>query len=195
MSERVAYADPPYPGQAAKHYSHDPRCAEVDHRLLIEHLETYDRWALSTSSVALRDVLPLCPPDVRVCSWVKPFCSYKPNVGVAYAWEPVIVKNPRKRSRKEPTIRDFVIANITLRRGLSGAKPEQFCFWLFEILGVNETTQFFDLYPGTNAVTESLRKYLRQFSIFLTANRERGEVNNVEGFDLRPGERKDSGSE
>ena len=33
-SLRVAYADPPYIGQARKHYSHDPRCAEVDHAKL-----------------------------------------------------------------------------------------------------------------------------------------------------------------
>src|SRR5689334_8755540 len=32
-----AYADPPYVGQAARHYRHDPRCAEVDHASLIRH--------------------------------------------------------------------------------------------------------------------------------------------------------------
>ena len=31
---RIAYADPPYPGQARKHYKRDPRCAEVDHAAL-----------------------------------------------------------------------------------------------------------------------------------------------------------------
>ena len=36
---RVAYADPPYIGQAKRHYSHDPRCAEVDHADLVEKLE------------------------------------------------------------------------------------------------------------------------------------------------------------
>ena len=34
----VAYADPPYIGQARKHYSHDPNCAEVDHAELIDRL-------------------------------------------------------------------------------------------------------------------------------------------------------------
>ena len=28
---KFAYADPPYIGQAKRHYSHDPLCAEVDH--------------------------------------------------------------------------------------------------------------------------------------------------------------------
>ena len=39
---RLAYADPPYPGQAKIHYSHDPKCAEVDHEELIKQLEQYD---------------------------------------------------------------------------------------------------------------------------------------------------------
>jgi hypothetical protein len=47
---RLAYADPPYPGQAKIHYSHDPRCAEVDHAKLIAELETYDGWALSSGA-------------------------------------------------------------------------------------------------------------------------------------------------
>lgn len=90
---KMAYADPPYPGEARKHYADDPRCAEVDHAVLIAHLELEypDGWALSTKSPALYDLLPLCPARARVMAWVKPFCSFKPGVGVAYAWEPVIV--------------------------------------------------------------------------------------------------------
>jgi hypothetical protein len=93
MSDRLvmAYADPPYPGQAFKHYGNHPDYAgEVDHAALLEQLEDDypDGWALSTSSPALRDVLPLCPADVRVMAWVKPFAAFKKNVRVAYAWEP-----------------------------------------------------------------------------------------------------------
>ncbi len=57
-----AYADPPYPGTAAKYYRLEPTYAgEVDHRALVASLlqERYAGWALSTSSKALRDVLPL----------------------------------------------------------------------------------------------------------------------------------------
>lgn len=91
----MAYADPPYPGQARKHYRNDPShipAAEVDHAALIAQLcdEYPDGWALSTSSAALRDVLLLCPADVRVAAWVKPFAVFKPGVNPAYAWEPVI---------------------------------------------------------------------------------------------------------
>lgn len=46
---RFAYADPPYPGQSAKHYGDHPDFAgEVDHDELIERLLGYDGWALST---------------------------------------------------------------------------------------------------------------------------------------------------
>src|SRR3954469_12856448 len=73
---RFAYADPPYVGQAKKHYNHDPNCAEVDHRELVARLVVQypDGWALSLSSPSLRQILALCPADVRVMAWVKPFC-------------------------------------------------------------------------------------------------------------------------
>ena len=72
-----AYADTPYIGQAKKHYSHDPNCAEVDHAQLIAEMnDRYDGWALSLSSPSLQQVLALCPLDVRVGAWVKPFCAF-----------------------------------------------------------------------------------------------------------------------
>lgn len=159
---RFAYADPPYIGQAKKHYSHDPRCAEVDHAELVAKLNGYDAWALSLSSPTLRIILPLCPDDVRVMAWVKPFAVFKPNVNPAYAWEPVIVRGGRKRSRSEATVRDWVSANITLRRGLSGAKPEAFCFWLFDVLGAQGGDEFDDIFPGTGGVTRAWEQYKRQ---------------------------------
>jgi len=65
----MAYADPPYPGLSSKYYRDEPTYAgEVNHAELIASLRsstTYDGWALSTSSKALRDVLPLCPPVTR----------------------------------------------------------------------------------------------------------------------------------
>lgn len=159
---RFAYADPPYIGQAAKHYSHDPRCAEVDHAELIAKLNGYDAWALSLSSPTLRIILPMCPEDVRVMAWVKPFASFKPNVNPAYAWEPVIVRGGRKRPRTEPTVRDWVSANITLRKGLSGAKPPVFCFWLFDVLGMQAGDEFDDIFPGTGGVSLAWDEYQRQ---------------------------------
>lgn len=154
---RIAYADPPYLGQAKRHYADESDyTGEVDHRRLIELLGWYDGWALSCSSPSLRTLLPMCPEDVRVMAWVKPFCSFKPNVNPAYAWEPVLVKPARSLTRGQDTVRDWVSANITLQRGLSGAKPFGFCMWLFEVLGMEPDDEFTDLFPGTGAVTEAL---------------------------------------
>lgn len=154
---KFAYADPPYPGQAKKHYTNDPsgiKPAEVDHVELVERLmrEYPDGWALSTSSTALQDVLAMCPKGVRVMAWVKPFCSFKVGVNPAYAWEPVVVWRGRKRGRNVPTVRDWVSANITLRKGTHGAKPEAFVLWLFEVLNIQPGDYFDDLFPGSGIV-------------------------------------------
>jgi len=148
---RFAYADPPYLGQARKHYG----TAEVDHAALLGHLQTYDAWALSCSSPSLRFLLPLCPETARVAAWVKPFAIFKPNVNPAYAWEPVIFFGSRRGDRSRATVRDWVSANITLKRGLVGAKPNPFCLWLFELMGLLPEDELFDLFPGTGAVARA----------------------------------------
>lgn len=115
--------------------------------------EAFGGWALCLGSVNLYDVLPLCPPDVRVCAWVKSFAVFRPNVNPAYAWEPVIIRNPRtRRSRTEDTVRDWVSARITLRKGLVGAKPVAFNLWIIALLGVTENDTLDDLFPGTEGL-------------------------------------------
>ena len=151
-----AYADPPYVGQAKRHYGDE----EVDHEALIKKLVTEfpDGWALSCSSPSLRMLLPLCPEDVRVMAWVKPFAVFKPNVGVAYAWEPVIVRGGRKRTRRQLTVRDWVSANITLKKGLVGAKPEAFYRWLLDVLNTQDEDEVVDMFPGTATLQDVLAK-------------------------------------
>jgi hypothetical protein len=148
---KFAYADPPYVGQAKKHYGRE----EVDHHLLIEDLVSQfpDGWALSCSSPSLQVLLTVCPSDVRVGAWVKPFASFKPNVNPGYCWEPVIFRGGRKYGRFDSTIRDFVSCNITLKKGLSGAKPPEFCRWIFNLLNADPTKdELVDLFPGTGIV-------------------------------------------
>lgn len=159
---RFAYADPPYIGQARKHYSHDPRCAEVDHAELIGRLcaEYPDGWALSLSSPSLKQILALCPDDVRVMAWTKPFAAFKAGVNPAYAWEPVIVRGGRKRTRAQPTVRDWVSEVITLKKGMVGAKPRAFCFWLFSVLNIQPGDTLDDLFPGTGIVSACLAEFL-----------------------------------
>lgn len=44
---------------------------------------------------------------------------------------------------------------ITLRRGLTGAKPERFCRWVLDLLGVDGDTVE-DLFPGTGVMSRVL---------------------------------------
>ena len=144
---RFAYADPPYIGCGHRY----PEKKEIDHRELIDRLvaEFPDGWALSLSSPSLQQILALCPDDVRVMAWVKPFASFKPNVNPAYAWEPVIVRGGRKRTREQPTVRDWVSEVITLRKGLVGAKSAVFCRWILDVLNYENGDEIVDIYPGT----------------------------------------------
>lgn len=88
-----------------------------------------------------------------MAAWVKPFASFKPGINPAFAYEPVIFKPcKRKHKRSEPTVRDWVAASITLKRGLVGAKPEAFCLWLFDLLGMRSDDELTDLFPGTGVV-------------------------------------------
>ena len=158
---KFAYADPPYLGCSKKHYGDHPDHAVYDtlegHRALIDRLMTEypDGWAISCTSGNLYDILPLCPVKPRIAAWVKPFASFKVNVNPAYAWEPVIFMGGRKRGRDQDTTRDWVAANITLRKGVSGAKPPQFCWWLFDLLGMEPEDEFHDLFPGSYSVSKA----------------------------------------
>ena len=157
---KCAYADPPYPGMA-----HRYGCAEVNHEWLIRDLcECYpDGWALSTGAQQLQEVLRLCPSDIRLGSWVKPWAAWKPGVRVAYAWEPVIWRGGRTRSnRVEDTIRDYTICNIrqpSEGKFYFGAKPEAFCWWVFDLLGLTPADELVDLFYGSGAVTRAWERY------------------------------------
>jgi hypothetical protein len=148
-----AYADPPYFGQGRKLYGHPEWDTLAAHKDLIEGLSFFQGWALSASSVSLPMLLPLCPTGVRVCAWVKTFCAFKPNVGLAYSWEPVIVFGGRRIGRDKPTVRDWLGEPITLKKGLTGAKPPRFCRWVFSVLNATEAEDtLFDMFPGTGIV-------------------------------------------
>jgi len=157
---RVAYADPPYVGYAHYYLERD----EVDHGALIRQLcdDFPDGWALSCHSPSLRALLPLCPPDIRVMAWVKPFAVFKPGVNPAYAWEPVLVRGGRRRGRDALTVADFLSARITFRRGLVGVKPPVFWSWLFAVLGLEPDDTFVDLFPGSGGGSAAWAEYCAQ---------------------------------
>ncbi len=148
-----AYADPPFPGLAAKYYrSEQSYRGEVDHRDLILSLTAagYAGWALSTSSKALRDVLPLCPPRARVCAWVKPIGVPRAAYGLHARWDALVVVGGRLR---RPAVRDWLRAQPARGWGkLPGRKPLAFCAWLFDCLGMVPGDTLVDLFPGTGMV-------------------------------------------
>lgn len=167
---RFAYADPPYLGQC-RQYDHfhgdDGLCWDdlETHRQLIERLtlEYPDGWALSASSPSLPTILPLCPEGIRIAAWIKTFCAFKRGVRPAYAWEPVIFYGgrnpgmgfkhaPPPKGGKQTTPKDFLAAPITLKKGLTGAKPEAFCAWVLDLLNVQPGDEVVDLYPGTGVM-------------------------------------------
>ena len=126
---------------------------------------------MSASSPSLRTLLPLCPADVRVGAWVKTFCAFKKGVRPAYAWEPLIFRGghnspkvahpPPLLGGKQTTPKDFVALPITLKKGLTGAKPAAFCDWVLWLLNVQPGDKVRDLYPGTGIMTERAAVYGR----------------------------------
>lgn len=182
---RFAYADPPYLGccRLYKHSNHTDGCwDELDtHRRLIDNLGSNfpDGWVLSCHTPSLRHLLPLCPDDVRIGAWVKPFHVFKKGVRPAYAWEPLIYRGGRNSKHPPPlkggkatTPKDFVIAepdddpdravvaNITLRKGLTGAKPESVCRWILDLLGYVDGDELVDLFPGTAVMARVVSQYV-----------------------------------
>lgn len=188
---RIGYADPPYLG-CCRLYNHehtddmlvarkgdrpfDDRCWDdlATHSALIDWLgaEFPDGWAMSATSGSLREILPLCPPGVRVGAWVKPFHAYKKGVRPAYSWEPLIYTGGRQlavappKGGKAVTPKDHVLAdpdatraNIVLRKGFTGAKPEGFCFWLFNLMGLTRGDELVDIFSGSGMVADAWAKW------------------------------------
>ena len=164
---KFAYADPPYLGCGRLYDANHANSRVWDdpetHRALFVRLfdEYPDGWALSCSSPSLEVLLPMVAGrGCRVSPWTKPFAIFKPNVNPAYAWEPIIWHGGRKGDRKRATVRDWVSANITLKKGLTGAKPPAVCNFIFDLLGVLPGDELDDLFPGTGIVTTTLAEYM-----------------------------------
>jgi hypothetical protein len=95
-----------------------------------------------------------------VLAWVKPFASAgrRASIPVAYAWEPVILWGSaviRAFGTRHADARDWCAESITLKRGLTGAKPQAVCFWMFEVMGLAADDELDDLFPGSGAVGEA----------------------------------------
>jgi hypothetical protein len=166
---RLAYADPPYPGNARLYRNHPDYGGEVDHAPLIRRLaDAYDGWALSTSAAALPAVLALCPPGVRVAAWHRGERATLSRWPLS-AWEPVIYcgGRPGDLSRATGAARrvDSLVYGVspltTLPGRVTGTKPAAFCRWVFELLGAAPGDTLDDLFPGSGAVARAWAAYAR----------------------------------
>lgn len=185
---RMAYADPPYLGCCnlyGHHHEAPFGCWDnpSTHLALVEMLcDQYpDGWALSLSTPSMRTILPMCPDDVRVASWVKSFCAFKKGVRPCYSWEPIIFRGgrnpnnghphaPPEKGGKQNTPKDFVIVEhdefpaikepITLRKGLTGAKPRKVCDWVLDLLNVQPGDIVDDIFTGTGVMGEAIEARL-----------------------------------
>ena len=175
---RIAYADPPYIGCAHLYKDHPDYAGEVDHVELLQRLDRdYDGWILHASAPSLPTVLHIAEEygvgPYRVMPWVKPFAAFKRNVSVAYAWEPVLVKAARKpvvtkevvmrdwrmAEDGDPHLPDWIAESITMKKGLTGAKPVKVIEWLFHVVGAEREDELVDLYPGTGIVGETWKAW------------------------------------
>jgi len=171
---RFCYADPPYIGCAQRFYKDQPDYAgEVDHKALLQQLydDFSDGWALSSHPRGLWDLLPMIPKSwkCRIAAWCKPFGTIGAFGTPMNCWEPVIFRGGRKRDRDGGSIPDFVVTNgyysrfgnpgAKQTRGLAGAKPDEFCYWIFELLNMQSGDDFVDLFPGTGRVTRAWERY------------------------------------
>jgi hypothetical protein len=173
---QLGYADPPYIGCAHLYRDHPDYAGEVDHAALIDRLESeFDGWVLHAAATprSYAAIIPLVEKieGVRICQWLKSFAAYKRNVSVAYASEPVFIRAARKPVvSKRLVMRDYIETeavkeSITLKRGLTGAKPEKVCHWAFELLGARPEDDLCDLFPGTGAVAKAWQTWRGLFTL------------------------------
>lgn len=166
----IGYLDPPYIGCAHLYKDHPDYAGEVDHIALVERAQDeFDGWVLhaAASNESEAILAPLMAKiGARKCVWVKPFAAFKRNVSVGYTWEPVYIMAARKPVvSKRLVMRDHISCPITMKRGLTGAKPEAVCHWAFELVAARPEDTLVDVFPGTGAVSAAWRSWQGKFAL------------------------------
>lgn len=173
---RFAYADPPYPGLARRLY----RCAEVDHRELIERLfnEHPDGWALSTHASSLIEVGAMVRElaiadevadveQLRVSIWNRGSRSGIASRRARNAWEPLIVYGGRPLElATDETLDDVLTCSpratpSSIPGAVIGMKSPAFAEWMFRQLGALRGDTMIDMFPGSGVVSRAWSLYSR----------------------------------
>ncbi len=179
---KFAYADPPYLGSAARYANRNPKALdyndpETHQRLLLELQAQYpDGWAISCGMGNLWELLPMIPKNwgCRIAAWCAPFGAQSARWVPKRCWEPVIFRGGRRRTRDDSPP-DFLVANhpwaahghrrrnqhTPRNPGFPGAKPDEFCYWIFDLLNMRPGDTFVDLFPGTGRVGRAWEHYSR----------------------------------
>ena len=115
----------------------------------------------------------MCPEDVRVACWVKTYVNHRKHVYPGYSWEPVIFRGGRVPDHARRTVTkhtdDSLVCAPYMRAHIdvfTGAKPPEFCLWLFNLMGMEKTDTLVDLFRGTGAVSVAWETFCRQGNLF-----------------------------
>jgi hypothetical protein len=170
---RIALADPPYLGRAARWYGltgrgsgggrhrpdGHPAAAEWDrperHLELVAQLrEEFDAWAVAACPASLPVYLSAAP-RARVMIWRR---RNAPPSGarVRSCWEPVILETPRRAQGTGHSM-DDVLDAAGPRIGFAGAKPAAWTRWVLDAIGYDAATdEVTDLFAGSGRVAAEL---------------------------------------
>lgn len=173
---RFAYADPPYLGRCGLYdHRHEPPwdCWDepATHRALIDSLASFDGWALSLSAESLQVVLPMCPADSTVLSWVKLNALPTPERRMK-SWEPVILHGGRRPALQTRTALvaipppGYTFANRP-HKHVIGEKPDVFARWLFAVAGLTSEDEFHDIFSGSGVMSRAWEGFRTQTTLAL----------------------------
>lgn len=181
--KRFAFADPPYLGRADFYRNHHPDAMIWDdpatHGALIVRLQNEypDGWAMSLARDSLRVILPMCPVEANVGTWITERPRFAGNTNpIKRHCEPLIWMGGRgwetgtraadfvitKQSPLPPGQPRYQMQCEKARKGelFLGRKPRAFCRWVFDLLGAQPGDTLDDLFPGTGAVTAAWAEYI-----------------------------------
>ncbi len=181
---RLAIADPPYLGVAARWYgasreerktfaSRDrlrdrptgDRRADANawddpekHRRLVARLnDDFDGWAVALRWQSLPAYLGWVPEGTRICVWHKPN-GVPSSSRIRTTWEPVLIWVPigRRLWGEGPAVTDVLTCNVP-PNGFVGAKPAAWTRWVLDVLGYDpHEDTVTDLFPGSGAVSSEI---------------------------------------
>lgn len=168
---KLAIADPPYLGRAARWYGggggrgygageadYHPDASEWDdparHEALVRQLDyAYDGWAIAASPATFALYMQV-RPDARVLIWHRE--NAQPSGSrIKGEWEPVLVHVPESRRGRGAglIVPDVLRCGIQNRTSFAGAKPQRWTRWVLDVLGHDpDTDTVDDLFPGSGAV-------------------------------------------